>query len=145
MWTLPDSAIDVIARRTALFKFLIAPIVIWMAAVPALARPRGIYPVPCNDLWAAVKDTLENTTNYAIMSMNEGTQKASFFVIGDLVTYTDRIALTAREGGCAMKENFVQLGPDNEDWRQFHHRVARSLAKLQAAKPKPPEPSTGQL
>ena len=44
-----------------------------------------------------------------------------------------------------MKADFVELGPDNPDFRQFRHRVERSLAKMQAEKPKPAAAEAGQL
>jgi hypothetical protein len=37
-----------------------------------------------------------------------------------------------------------QVGPGNEDWLQFQHRLAKSLAMLQAAKPKLVVTATGQ-
>jgi hypothetical protein len=92
-----------------------------------------------------VKDTLDNPRNYGIMSMNDVEQKASFIVVGNLTAYTDKVALTAKDAGCAMKVTILEIGPDNPDWRQFHHRLERSLAKLQAAKPKPAVTATGQL
>jgi hypothetical protein len=115
-----------------------------VVAVPALAKSRDVYPVSCDDLWAAVKDSLQSPRDYAILSMNEVEQKASFTIIGNLVVFTQRVALTARDGGCAMKAAFIQIGPDDSDWRQFHHRLERSLAKQQAAKPKTAVISTGQ-
>ena len=91
--------------------------------VPAFAKPKDVYPVSCDDLWAAVKDSLENTNNYAIVSMNDVAQIASFTVIGNLTAYKDRVALTAQDGGCALKSTFLQIGSDDSDWRQFRHRV----------------------
>jgi hypothetical protein len=35
-------------------------------AAPALAKPRDVYQVSCDDLWGAVKDTLSNPNNYGI-------------------------------------------------------------------------------
>jgi hypothetical protein len=128
-----------------MLKFLITSFLLLVIAAPALAKPRDIYPVSCVDLWAAVKDSLENPRNYGILSMNDDRQKASFIVIGALTAYTDKIELTSVEGGCAMKATFLQVGADDSDWRQFHNRLVRSLARLQAAKPKPPVTSTGQL
>ena len=126
-------------------KFLITSFLVLVIAAPALAKPRDVYPVSCNDLWAAVKDTLGDTRNYGILSMNDIAQKASFIVVGNLTTYTDKVALTAGDGGCAMKATILEVGSDNPDWRQFHNRLAKSLAKLQAAKPKPAIAATGQL
>jgi hypothetical protein len=69
----------------------------------------------------------------------------SFVVVGNLTVYTDKIALIAKDGGCAMKESFLEVGSDNSDWRRFHHRLERSLAKLQAAKPKAATTAVGRL
>ena len=131
-------------RKSARLKFVITLFLFFFLAAPALAKPRDVYPVPCNDLWAAVNLTLSDSHNYGIMSVNDVQQKASFIVIGNLITYTDIVALTATNGGCAMKATILEAGSDNPDWRQFHHRLAQSLAKLQAAKPKPSAAATGQ-
>jgi hypothetical protein len=77
------------------------------------------------------------------MSMNDVDQKASFIVVGNLTAYTDTVAVTAKDGGCAMKATILQVGADDSDWRQFHHRLEKSLAKLQAAKPKPAAAAAG--
>lgn len=126
-------------------KFLITSFFMLVAATPALAKPKDVYPVPCVDLWAAVKVSLENPQNYGIMSINDAAQSAAFIVVGDLTPYTDRVSLVANEGGCEMKAAFLEVGSDNANWRQFHNRLAKSLAKLQAAKPKPAATATGQL
>jgi len=127
-----------------MFKLFVTSLFMLLFASTALAKPKDVYPVSCVDLWAAVKDSLENQSNYGILSMNDVAQSAAFTVVGNLTAYTDRIALTPRDGGCAMKATFLQIGPDNSDWRQFQHRLARSLQKLQAAKPKSAAIVTGQ-
>ena len=76
--------------------------------------------------------------------MNDVEQRASFTVIGNLTAYTDRVALTATDGGCAMKAAILEVGASNSDWLQFHHRLKQSLAKLQAAKRNPAVTTTGQ-
>ena len=119
-----------------MLKFLITSLFMLVIAAPAQAKPRDVYPVSCGDLWAAVKDALGNPRDYGILSMNDVVQKASFVVIGDLTAYTDKVALSAKDDGCAMKATILEVGADNPDRREFHHRLAQSLAKLQAAKPK---------
>jgi hypothetical protein len=108
--------------------------------MPAWGKIRQVYPVPCDDLWTAVKDTLGNQSNYGIVYMDEYRQKASFTVVGALIMYTHRLQLTANGSGCTLNANILQEGADDTDWRQFRKRLGKSLAKMQAAKPKPPVP-----
>jgi hypothetical protein len=122
-------------------KVFITSLFLILVAAPALAKSNDVYPVPCRDLWAAVHDTLDNPRNYGILSISDLDQRASFTVVGNLTPYTDRIALTAKDGGCAIKTAFLEVGPDNSDYLQFHHRVAKSLTKLQAAKSKASAPA----
>jgi hypothetical protein len=124
-------------------KFLVTSFLMLVVAAPALAKPKDVYPVSCDDLWAAVKDTLNNTNNYTITSTNDLALRISFTVVGNLTAYTDRVVLTPAEGGCSMQASISEVGPAGSDWIQFHHRLAKSLTKLQAAKPKPTAPATG--
>jgi hypothetical protein len=117
-----------------------AAVLMLSLAVPAFAKPKsaepvkGVYPVSCDDLWAAVKDTLGNKSNYDLGSVNDLDLHASFIVVGDLIVYTDRVTLFAKDGGCTIKEEIHEVGAENVNWRAFHRRLVRSLAKLQAAK-----------
>jgi hypothetical protein len=128
-----------------MLKFLITSFLVLLVATPAMAKPKDVYPVSCDDLWAAVKDTLKNPHDYGIMSMSDFDQRAQFVVVGNLTTYLDSVALKTAGDGCAMKAAISEVGADNADWRQFHNRIARSLAKRQAAKPKPAVEATGQM
>jgi hypothetical protein len=130
-------------------KFLIVSFLVLLFAAPAIAKSPELYPVSCDDLWAAVKDTLSDSSNYFLMSASDSRQRATFVVVGDLVQYTEKVALTAKGGGCLANATMNELGPDNADWRQFHHRLKKTLAKLQAAKlqaekPKPPTETASQ-
>jgi hypothetical protein len=125
-------------------KFLIALMLLLIVASPAFAKPADLYPVSCNDLWASVKDTLQNPRNYGITSVDDLNRRASFVVVGNLTQYTDRVALAGNDGSCEIKSSFLEVGADNSDWRQFHHRLAQSLAKSQAAKSKPVETGAAQ-
>lgn len=115
-----------------------------VAVVPALAKPIDVYLVSCNDLWVAVKDTLDNPRNYGVVSFDDVSQRARFVVFGHLTEYTEKVSLKARKGGCMADATIDQVGPGNEDWLQFQHRLAKSLAMLQAAKPKLVVTATGQ-
>jgi hypothetical protein len=130
-----------------MLKCLITSFFMLALTAPALAKSIDVYPVSCNDLWAAVKDTLSKPDNYGVSSIDDVGQRASFVVVGRYTTYSQKVKLAARNGGCMADATINQIGPENSDWRQFQHRVAKSLAKLQAAKPKPKpaETSTGQF
>jgi len=123
--------------------FLIASFLVLVLAVPALAKPIDIYPVSCNDLWAAVKDTLGNQSNYGIVSTDDYRQRASFVVVGERPQYTEKVELTAKDSGCWAKATIVEDGVANGNWRQFHHRLAQALTKQQAAKPRQPAATAG--
>ena len=125
-------------------KFLITLFLALASAAPALAKPVDIYPVTRNDLWAALKDTLGDERNYGVISEDDAGQRASFVVVGARGHYTQNVALRMRNGGCTANATVVELGPADGDWRQFQHRLRQSLAKLQAAKPKPAAMATGQ-
>jgi hypothetical protein len=108
-------------------------------AVPAFAKP---FPLPCNDVWAAVKDTLQNTDNYRIVAMNSDQLRASFIVYGALYPGVHAVFLKPRGNGCDME---VKMGfTGNDDEGALRNRVNHALAKRRAAKPPaPPGPTTG--
>ncbi len=113
-----------------------------ITSFPACARARDVYPVSCDDLWAAVKDTLQSPRDYAIVSMSDSAWSATFTVIGNLTVRTDRVSLKTADSGCAMKAEITEIGADDPDWRQFHNRISKALVKLQARK-NPKVPNTG--
>jgi hypothetical protein len=118
-------------------KAFVAVLFVLIFSIPASAKTREVYPVSCKDLWTAVTDTVGDHRNYGIMFSDDDRQRASFVVVGTLVAYTHKVALAAKDNGCEMTAEFLQVGADDSEWRQFHKRVGRSLASLQAAKPKP--------
>jgi hypothetical protein len=132
------------ARRMVMFKLLITSFFMVVSVAPALAKSIDVYPVSCNELWAAVHDTLDNQRNYGVISVDDTRQRARFVVVGSLGHYTQKVELKARDGGCLANATVLELGSGNGDWLQFQHRIARSLEKLRAAKPKLPVTATGQ-
>jgi hypothetical protein len=122
-----------------MIRTVLAVFVTLFWVIPANAKSnRDVYPVSCDVLWTAVKNTLENPKDYGVLSVNDLQYRASFVVVGNLVMYTDRLALTERDNGCAMKLSMSQVGADNSDERGFRKRFGKALAKLQAAKPRVP-------
>ena len=128
-------------------RTIAAIFVILLLAVPSHAKTKelhsvkGIYPVSCDDLWSAVKETLRNHDNYGLGSLNDLDLRASFVVIGDLWVQTNRVALIEKGNGCEMKADVADIGAENTNYRQFRGRVQRALARMLSAKERtPPEP-----
>jgi hypothetical protein len=120
-------------------------VLVFLLPVPALAKPHDVFPVSCDVMWTAVKDTLNNPNDYRILSISDEGMRASFLVLGSLKPFTDTIDLAPAEGGCAMKLKMVQIGSDNSDERVFRKQLGKDLAKLQSARPaKPAEKPSGQ-
>jgi hypothetical protein len=117
-----------------MFKSLIA-VVFVLSSIPVFAKPSDVYPASCNDLWAAVRETLQDPRNYGILSIDDTEQTVMFNVTGATRVRIDSVALTPKDNGCEMKLTFKESGYGNEDEAAFRKRVSRSLAKLVAAKP----------
>ncbi|MGA7651360.1 MAG: hypothetical protein WBW68_02780 [Terracidiphilus sp.] len=130
-------------------RTIAAALVMLSLAIPAFSRDKGIravkgvYPVSCDDLWAAVKITVQNHENYGLSSVNDLDLRASFIVIGDRFLYEDKVALFERNGGCEMKMDIGDIGAENTNFRQFRSRVERSLDKQESAKAKEPPRAPG--
>ncbi|UWZ86877.1 hypothetical protein [Occallatibacter riparius] len=124
-----------------MLKLVLVAFFLLISSVPSWSRSSEEYPVSCDVVWGAVKDTLySNPRDYGIQSMNNVEWRASFIVLGNLTVFTDRVELRTTDSGCAMKTNIIQIGPDNSDWRRFHKRVGRAIDKMQAASGAPATP-----
>ncbi len=106
-----------------------------LLSVPALAKPRDVFPGSCDNVWSAISATLSDGRNYGIVSIDDLNERAYFTVIGDLTVRTDKVTLVPVDGGCQMKLVVTQIGSDNSDERCFRNRLKKSMARLQAAKP----------
>lgn len=95
-----------------------------------------MYPVSCDDLWIAVKDTIHNRSNYGLSAVNDLSLPASFVVVGDSFLYSDRVALIDKNPGCEMKTDIGDIGSENTNYRQFRSRVEHTLGKQLSAKSK---------
>lgn len=129
-------------------RTLAALFLILLLAIPSFAKTKemhavkGVYPVSCDDLWSAVKETLHDHDNYGLGGVNDLDLRASFVVIGDLWVQTDRVALVQKGSGCEMRTDIFDMGAENTNYRQFRTRVQRVLARMESAKEKtPPQPA----
>lgn len=122
------------------------------ATVPALAMTyKTSYPIPCNQVWVAVKDTLSVPENYTVVTSDEAHMTASYDVkhsahvnvSGTVLQRTNKVTLQTKDAGCEMQVVSNYSGWEHNDKGDFKKRVDESLAKLNAAKPveatKPPD------
>jgi hypothetical protein len=101
------------------------------------------YPVPCSQLWSAVKDTLGNAENYSVVASDDTKMTAMYDVhhavhtsiAGAALQRTNSVALTPQGSGCEMQVYSNYSGWNHSDAGDFNKRVAESLANLNAPKP----------
>jgi hypothetical protein len=124
-------------------------------ALPALGKTyKSTYPVPCTDVWAAVKDTLGNPdNNYQVVENDDAQMAASFDVkhaahvtiTGAILQRTNKVKLVPTGAGCEMQNVSNFSGWEHSDRGDFKKRVDESLMKLKNAVPAPTDkPSNPQ-
>ena len=101
---------------------------------PALCNThKNTYPVPCNELWAAVKDTLKNSGNYTMIAADEVAMTASYTVGNSLRQRTNSVALNSPGNGCEMQVQSAYRGLAHDDAGDFKMRVEQAMAKLKGS------------
>ncbi len=111
--------------RSWLFGLLFLP------TIPAFAgTPKA--PLPCSELWPAVKATLGNGKNYIVEAMDSEEMKANFVVKGALYPQMNLVQLKDKKKGCDLELRIGFTGADDE--AAFRSRVRRAFKKMTAAK-----------
>lgn len=105
------------------------------------------YPVACNELWDAVKDTLGNPDNhYEVVASDDAQMHADYnvkhaahvTVSGAILQRTNHVTLVPQGTGCEMQVVSNWSGIEHSDRSDFKTRVDESLEKLNAAPPLQP-------
>jgi hypothetical protein len=102
---------------------------------------KDVYPVSCNTLWPAVKDTLRNSGKYGILGMDSTEMTATYSMgIGSAgQKRTNSVVLNVKgDNSCEMVVQSGFSGLGNDDAGDFKKRVDKSLANLQASPPAAP-------
>jgi hypothetical protein len=129
-------------------RFWVGALVSLPVAVPAAGKTyKNTYPVPCSQLWVAVKDALGNPENYTVKESDDAKMHASYDVkhaVHVTVTRiflqrTNHVTLKTKGTGCEMDVVSNFSGWDHDDQGDFKKRVDEALAKPKDAKP--PEPA----
>ncbi len=123
-----------------------------VVAMLALALPafgagkktyKNTYPVPCSELWGAVKVALANPDNYKDVQSDEEKMSADYnvkhsvhwSVIGAVNQGKNRVSLLPVGTTCEMSVESMYSGLSHNDQGDFKKRVDEALAKSQAPKP----------
>jgi hypothetical protein len=104
---------------------------LFLLTIPAFAgTPKA--PVPCSELWPAVKQTLGNGKNYIVVAMDSEEMKANFVVKGALYPQLNLVQLKDKKKGCDLNLHIGFTGADDDG--AFRTRVHRAYKKMNAAK-----------
>ena len=114
---------------------------------------KSTYPVPCSELWGAVKDVLGNAENYNVEDSNDSLMAATYkvkhaahvTVSGAVLQRANHVSLVSKGTECEMQVKSNYSGFEHNDSSDFRKRVEESYAKLKGPKPaepaKPADPS----
>ena len=116
-------------------------------ALPAFGKTsKSTYPVPCSELWGAVKDVLGNAENYTVEESSDTLMSATYkvkhaahvTVSGAVLQRANHVALVSKGAECELQVKSNYSGFEHNDSGDFRKRVEESFAKLK--EPKPAEP-----
>ena len=110
-------------------------IFLFSLSIPAFARAPKT-PVPCSELWPAVKVTLANQKNYIVVATDDELMRANFIVKGALYPQLNLVRLKNKKNGCDLELRIGFTGADDEG--AFRTRVHRAYKKMTAAGVTPP-------
>ena len=128
-------------------KFVVVALMSLILAVPAFGKTyKNTYPVPCSEVWGAVKVALGNPDNYKDVQSDEDKMTADYnvkhsihwSVIGAVNQGKNRVSLLPTGTTCEMSVVSMYSGLSHNDQGDFKKRVDEALAKLKAATPSQP-------
>jgi hypothetical protein len=129
-------------------KILLTALGVLALALPVLAWTyKSTYPIPCSQIWPAVKETLSNPENYVVHESDDAQMAAAYQVkhqvhaniSGAVLQRTNKVKLVAKGAGCEMQIVSNYSGWEHDDKGDFKKRVDEILARPKDAKP--PEPA----
>ena len=128
-------------------RIVVVALVSLLLALPMFGETyKSTYPVPCSDLWGAVKDTLSDPENYNVVGSDDGKMTASYKVkhsahvtiTGAALQRTNHVTLIPKGTGCEIQVVSNYSRCEHNDRGDCEKRVDESLAKLKAEKPSQP-------
>lgn len=122
-------------------RFVVVALMSLALALPALGKThKNTYPIPCSEVWPAVKDTLSNPENYSVVTSDDAIMTASYnvkhaahvTVTGAVLQRTNHVTLISKGAECEMQVISNYSGFEHNDSGDFKERVEASMAKLKA-------------
>src|ERR1035441_5385798 len=117
-------------------KIVVVTLMLIALAVPALAKTyKNTYPVTCNHVWSAVKETLSNEGNYKIQSSDDAQMTAVYQpkhsvhvdISGVLLLQRlNHVILVSKGAGCEMQVVSNYSGWGHEDQGDFKKQIGRA-------------------
>jgi len=124
-------------------RFVGAALVVLLFALPLLGKTyKSTYPIPCSELWPAVKTVLADAQHYEVKATDDAKMHADYeakheahvTVTGVFTQRTNHVTLVAKGTGCEMQvSNFS--GWEHDDRGDFKKRVDDALVKPKETKP----------
>jgi len=107
---------------------------------------KNTYPVPCSEVWSAVKVALANPDNYKDVQSDDEKMTAEYnvkhsihwSVIGAVNQGKNHVSLAPIGTSCEMSVVSMYSGLSHNDQGDFKKRVDAALATIKAGKPSEP-------
>jgi hypothetical protein len=116
-------------------KRLAATGLLLFISAPMLAGVRkDTYPMPCSALWPAVKGTVRNSGDYAVIFLDHNEMIATFSIGMGQGLRLGSAVLNPKGDTCEMQVQVPGHGSLTDDPASFKKRVDQTLADMQAAK-----------
>ena len=138
-------------------RFVFVALLALAVALPAFGvgnkTYKTTYPVPCSEVWGAVKVALSNPDNYKDVQSDEDKMTADYnvkhsihwSVLGAVNQGKNQVTLLPIGSTCEMSVVSMYSGLSHNDQGDFKKRVDEALAKSKADKPiepkKPADPA----
>jgi len=128
-------------------KILLMALATLALGLPVLAWTyKSTYPIPCSQIWPAVKEVLSNPDNYAVHESDDAAMSAAYQVkhqvhanvSGVVLQRTNKVKLVPKGTGCEMQIVSNYSGWEHDDKGDFKKRVDEILARPKDAKPAEP-------
>lgn len=131
-------------------RLVFLPLLSLALALPALGAGNKTYktnyPIPCNEVWGAVKTALGNPDNYKDVQSDEDKMSADYnvkhsihwSVIGAVNQGKNHVSLVSTGTTCEMSVVSMYSGLSHNDQGDFKKRVDEALAKQKTTAPPAP-------